>query len=204
MSRHVAITIGVINMLTLSQQRLNYDLDLNSVVFDIGGFKGDFASDLLMRYGCQIHVFEPVSSFYNLLRNRFVTTPSVHLHPFGLSDKSEKVKIGVDWDSSSVYKPGVRPEVVQLREIGEVIDELSIGDIDLVKINIEGGEFPLLEHSLKNQLVSKMKNIQVQFHKEWGPENAISRRENIHNHLQKSHELTYNYDWIWENWKLKD
>jgi len=48
--------------------RLNYDmLDEKSIVLDIGGYKGDWASSIFSKYCCTIHVFEPVSYFAEFL-----------------------------------------------------------------------------------------------------------------------------------------
>ena len=41
--------------------RFDYDLDDESVVLDVGGYQGQWASDLFSRYRCRIYVFEPVS-----------------------------------------------------------------------------------------------------------------------------------------------
>ena len=51
--------------------RFNYDLNEESVVFDLGGYEGQWASDLFGRYQCTIFVFEPVSSFANRISERF-------------------------------------------------------------------------------------------------------------------------------------
>tara|TARA_R110001583_G_scaffold193297_1_gene361363 strand:- start:1921 stop:2508 length:588 start_codon:yes stop_codon:yes gene_type:complete len=192
-----------LNTKTLARERLQYDLGFESVVFDVGGYHGHFADDISWLYGCTVHVFEPVNKFYNLIRNRFQYIPSIQVHPFGLSNKTEKVTFGMDGISTSLYKLGSYKTTVQLKNIEEVVDDLSLTNIDLIKLNIEGGEYSLLEHCLEKQLVSKMKNIQVQFHKDWGPGDAVNRRENIRKQLQDTHELTYNYDWVWENWRLK-
>lgn len=181
--------------------RLDYDLSPDSLVFDIGGFRGDFASAIHERYGCEIHVFEPISGFYNSIKSRFEHKPLVHTHPFGVSELSQQVEIKVDHDTSSIYKSEGKREVIQLTEIGEIMDQLSVENINLVKINIEGGEYSLLEHCLKNQLVSKMENIQVQFHTFM--DDATSKRKDLQRQLSDTHELTYNYAFIWENWKRK-
>ena len=78
----------------------------------------------------------------------------------------------------------------------------NIERIDLMKINIEGGEYDLLEHLIKTGWIDKIINIQVQFHD--FVENAEARMLAIQNDLAKTHELTYQYKFVWENWRLKD
>ena len=68
-----------------------------------------------------------------------------------------------------------------------------------MKINIEGGEYSLLEDLISNRLVANIKDIQVQFHT-FAP-NALERMKNIQMELSKTHHLTYNYPFVWENWE---
>lgn len=75
----------------------------------------------------------------------------------------------------------------------------TIKNINLLKINIEGGEYDLLEHIIQHNLQEKIENIQVQFHK--NIDDSECRRKNIQQLLKKTHVLTYNYDFIWENWQ---
>jgi len=71
-----------------------------------------------------------------------------------------------------------------------------------MKINIEGSEYDLLEHLLETNYVKIIKNIQVQFH-DFVP-NAEKRMKRIQEKLQKTHYLTYQYPFVWENWRIKN
>ena len=64
--------------------RLNYDLKRDSVVLDLGGYRGEWADNIHARYGCKIHVFEPVASFANGLATRFRSHDAIEVHQFGL------------------------------------------------------------------------------------------------------------------------
>ncbi|GBF23088.1 hypothetical protein tpqmel_0492, partial [Candidatus Gastranaerophilus sp. (ex Termes propinquus)] len=44
--------------------RLNYDLCENSIVFDVGGYKAEFAKEIFCKYQSFIHIFEPVPDFF--------------------------------------------------------------------------------------------------------------------------------------------
>ena len=94
---------------------------------------------------------------------------------------------------------------LQVDEIGEVYilwDTLNITNINLLKINIEGGEFPLLFELIKNNKIKNIKNLQIQFHN-FVP-NAKILREEIRSVLNQTHHLTYDYYFIWENWQLNE
>lgn len=78
----------------------------------------------------------------------------------------------------------------------------NIKHIDLIKINIEGGEYDLLEHLLDANFVEQIENLQIQFHD--FVENASARMKKIQNRLEKTHYLTYHYPFVWDNWTLKN
>ncbi len=181
--------------------RLSYDLAADSVVFDLGGYEGQWASDIFAKYCCAIHLFEPVESFAERIKARFERNPKIIVHPFGLGSETRVVKIAVNQESSSMYKPGHNYVQAQLIKASDFLQTNNIEAIDLMKINIEGGEYDLLEHLIKTDLVLQIKNIQVQFH-DFAPD-AESRMRNIQEDLSKTHELTYQYPFVWENWCRK-
>lgn len=88
--------------------RLNYELDGNSLVLDLGGYKGQWTSDIYGMYCCWIHIFEPVEEFARKIEKRFSKNPKISVHQFGLADKNQVAKIGLDQTGSSVFKPGKR------------------------------------------------------------------------------------------------
>src|SRR5438128_100809 len=65
--------------------RLDYALSEQSVVFDLGGFEGQWASDIFAMYMPRIYVFEPVPSFVAKIKHRFRNNPKITVHPFGLA-----------------------------------------------------------------------------------------------------------------------
>jgi hypothetical protein len=40
--------------------RLDYPLNANSLVVDVGGYRGDFAGAIYKRYGCRVIIFQTV------------------------------------------------------------------------------------------------------------------------------------------------
>tara|TARA_Y100000034_G_scaffold105927_1_gene134178 strand:+ start:536439 stop:537095 length:657 start_codon:yes stop_codon:yes gene_type:complete len=183
--------------------RLDYPLNENAVVLDLGGFKGEFAEKIFDKYQSNIHVFEPVKSFFNIIESKFNDNPKVSVYHYGLSDADKEVSISSTGDASSVFIASKDSEKVQLKSILDFITEHNLVEVDLIKINIEGGEYEVLEALLANDRVKMFKNLQIQFH-DFIIENARERMENIQQQLSKTHELTYQYDFVWENWKRKD
>ena len=73
--------------------RLDYPLAHDSIVFDLGGFKGQWASDIYSRYRSKIYVFEFVPAFAEKIRKRFTGNPDIVVYPYGLG--TEKVEADV-------------------------------------------------------------------------------------------------------------
>ncbi|MDA2909710.1 FkbM family methyltransferase [Nitrospiraceae bacterium AH_259_D15_M11_P09] len=183
--------------------RLDYDLKANSIVFDLGGHEGQWASDIFSRYTCWIYVFEPVPEFAEAIQRRFLRNNKIKVFPFGLAHQKMTATISVDRDRSSLYRTSPSgSSLVNLRKASEFFNEEGIVGIDLMKINIEGGEYDLLEHLIDSGWVRKIRDIQVQFH-DFVP-SAESRMRTIQNKLLSTHYLTFQYVFVWENWRSKE
>ena len=181
--------------------RLDYDLNTASVVLDVGGFEGQWASDLYSKYNSKIYVFEPVSVFYEKINERFSRNTNIKVYGFGLAGKTRKQAISLTGDASSIFQKSTNSEEIQLTSISEWLESEKISQIDLMKLNIEGGEYELLEHIISTGLICKINEIQVQFHP---IENkSEDRMMGIHRSLSKTHRPTYQYKFIWENWRIK-
>ena len=185
------------------QLRFAYPLTESSVVMDLGGYEGQWASDIFSRYCCSVMVFEPVREFSDQIAKRFAANRKISSFPFGLSGATGTVEISLDKNSSSAFKDTgnkENKESVRMVRASDFFSEHEIGAVDLMKINIEGGEYELLEHLIESGLVRKIRNIQVQFH-DFVP-NAQARMEKIQRELAKTHHTTYQYPFVWENWEL--
>jgi FkbM family methyltransferase len=184
-----------------STLRLNYPLSSESVVFDMGGYEGQWSADIFTRYGCYIHVFEPMVSFASTIKDRFKHNDKVKVYEFGLSDKDKSIELSQDLNASSAYVKNDSAIKATLKDAFEFINKSGITSIDLIKINIEGGEYDLLDRLIETGFVKNITDIQVQFHN-FVP-NAQDRMQVIQTELSKTHELTYQYPFVWENWHRK-
>ncbi|MBS1572457.1 MAG: FkbM family methyltransferase [Bacteroidetes bacterium] len=181
--------------------RLNYNLSEHSVVVDLGGYKGQWASDIYGMYRCNVFVFEPARKFFHLLCNRFAKNDNIKIFNYALGNKNDTELIFMNADSSSTIKMEGTPEEITFKRFDETMKELGIGHIDLIKINIEGGEYDLLDYLIETGWTNKIDNIQVQFH-DFFP-NAQERMRKIQTLLGSSHFLTYQFEFVWENWQRK-
>lgn len=181
--------------------RYDYDIGPESVVLDLGGYEGQWASDLFARYQSNIYVFEPVKDFAQQIENRFKKNDRIRIFPFGLGGSTRDETIHLSADGSSCWGSSDKTESIRIVGIDEWLSENGIEKIDLMKINIEGGEFELLEKMLETGSIAFIENIQVQFHN--FADDSRSRMENIQQKLAQTHYPTYQYDFVWENWEIK-
>jgi FkbM family methyltransferase len=183
--------------------RLDYPLTRESIVLDVGGYEGNWAAQIYERYGCTIHIFEPVPAFAESIQKRFPAGATVYVHPYGLSDQELKTTIYLNNDGTSVHKQKGTACPIELRSAHEVFGELglSIIGVDLMKINIEGCEYELLPHLMNSPVIHSIRDLQVQFH-DFVP-NASARMTAIQQQLSRTHELMWQYRFVWENWRLK-
>lgn len=179
--------------------RLDYDLDATSLVFDLGGFEGQWTSDVFSMYRCTVHVFEPVQEFAQKIERRFRRNPRIIVHRFGLSNEDRIATLALQGNGSSLFKADGRTCDIKLVRATDFFELIECNKIDLLKINIEGGEYDLLDHLIGTGFINNIANIQVQFH-DFVPD-AEQRMRAIQNELAKTHHLTYQYLFVWENWR---
>ena len=184
--------------------RLNYPITSDSIVFDLGGYKGDFAADINNKYNCHVYVFEPIKKYYLDCVNRFRGNKKIKCFNYGLSNQNGSFLISEDHDKSSLIKINIfnTSEKVLVRSFSDELSSLKLDHIDLLKINIEGSEFLILSDILSKKLISKINYLQVQFHT-FFPNSKILRNE-IRVKLKLTHEEEWNYPFVWESWKRKN
>ena len=184
-------------------KRIDYKLGPESLVFDVGGYRGDFASEIYERYKCQIWIFEPVLSFHNFMESRFKENEKIRLFNLGLDRETRTTSISMGMDRSSYERDlgEEKFEEVHLKNVVEFIKENSVLHIDLMKINIEGAEYELLDKLLESELHKIITNIQIQFH-DFVPF-AKARRDAIREKLAETHILCWDYPFVWESWEIK-
>jgi FkbM family methyltransferase len=180
--------------------RVDYPLVSSDIVLDVGGYQGDWAEAIISRYAPVVHVFEPVFTFAQAIRQRL--GGKIHLHPFGLAGNTREVFITLAQEGSSIIKgeTDAKQERIQLVAARDVFMTLP-SEIALMKINIEGAEYELLEHLLAESLLPRIRHLQIQFH-DFVPD-ARARRQALRQALRATHVPTYNYPFIWEGWSRR-
>lgn len=178
--------------------RFEYPLTEDSVVFDVGGYQGDWAHEIAEKYNPYIYIFEPVLQFCSAIRKRFSDNSKVRTFSFGLLDKMKAETMSVDGDCSSLYAGNGNKAMATFMPLTNFLTALCRKHVDLIKINIEGAEYPLLRHMINTGIITMFENILIQFHVFY-PDAEQIRRE-IRESLEKTHFPTFDYPFVWESW----
>jgi FkbM family methyltransferase len=180
--------------------RFDYDLDRSSLVLDLGGFEGQWASDIYARFRCRVLVFETVPTFAARIAERFRRNDDIEVHDCGLGATTRSETMHLHGAGTSAYRRDAATVETRIVDVAAWFAEHEIESVQLMKINIEGGEFEVLERLLETGLVARIENLQVQFHF-IGPESPARMRA-IQQSLAATHAPTYQYPFVWENWAL--
>jgi FkbM family methyltransferase len=177
---------------------INYDLTEASVIMDLGGYTGVWAQQMINKYNPNVYIIEPIHSFYNTMVEKFKGNDKVRLLNVGVSTSDKEGKIFLNGDGTSSKLVEGKSVDVTFNSMSTILNKWNLDNVDLIQINIEGDEYPLLDNMLELGLVRKFKNIQVQFH--LGIENAPILRERIREGLRNNgFKIKFDYPFVWES-----
>ena len=190
---------------------LLFDVKLRdgAVVFDVGAYEGEWSEHILAHAedkgvnALQLHLFEPEANSIETLREKFGADPRVHVHPFGLGGHDRLERMSIGGPGTSPFKKASQPGFfgavdLEVRDVGGVLADLALDRIDVMMVNIEGGEYELLDRLNETNWYRRIDTVIVQFH-EFGPDAYRSRRRN-RQQLAESHTCSWNYKWVFERW----
>jgi FkbM family methyltransferase len=181
------------------EMRYEYDLTPESLVVDCGGYEGAFAEGICRRYGCSVRVYEPVPEWAERIQERLKPWPKAKVFALGIGPCDGSLIFRIKGDMTGEFVGEGQLVSAHLVQPATVICQ---DDVDLLKLNIEGGEFAVLETMLNQGLMALVNNLQVQWH-DVAPA-AELRRNAIIARLSETHELTFDHGWIWQNWRIKN
>lgn len=162
----------------------------SSIVYGVGVGQ-DITWDLAMikRFACTIHAFDPTPRCRKWLETQQLPKEFV-FHPFGLSnhDGIATFVMRSDDPTWSSYNPSDNAtganEVIKLdvRRLETLMKELGHTHIDVLKMDIEGGEFDVLTDMLASPV--RPKQLLIEFHYWDDHETTVPRTHNAVNALK--------------------
>lgn len=181
-----------------SQVLYEHPLDHDSVFIDLGGFRGDFSAEILARYQCRSLIFEPVPSYAEKISTRFENNTQAQVIVAGLAAAASTMTLNIAGESTSLYKSDGQTVQAKLLQFEETMRQMNVQHIDLLKINIEGGEYDLLDWLVNSDWAKRVDRLLVQFH-DFVPD-AQARRTRLVQALNKTHEPYFGVPFVWEGW----
>jgi len=189
-------------LLRLDRLLYKHGLHHGDLVYDVGGYLGDWTWGMLAKYSCAYHVFEPHPEAFSRLKVRFVGRSEVTMHEFALGSANGLVSLSSAAEGSSIVSNrGSDSVVVKLIDVREHLCEAQ-HPIALMKLNIEGAEFDLLEALLWSDAKDLAGDLLVQFHA--GAPDAVYRYQRIAQKLRETHRCVWRYAFLWELWRKID
>jgi FkbM family methyltransferase len=146
------------------------------VVFDVGANVGTYSEAILRAFGSRVHLhaFEPSASAFALLEAAVGSHENVRLHQVGLGVRDERLTLYSNEPASglaSVYPRRLdhfgialnEREEIRLRPLDDVCAEEGIEHIDLLKLDVEGNEFHVLQGAERMLAAGAIELIQFEF-----------------------------------------
>jgi FkbM family methyltransferase len=165
------------------KQRLLYRelarLRRGAVVLDFGANVGRTVEAFADR-GAAVHGYEPNPDAFVRLTARVGGRPGVRLHNVAVGDRDATVRLylhrgyeggnasHLESSSTLAEKGNVDPEAfydVPQRDVAAIVAEVP-GRIDLVKIDVEGGEYAILGRLLDAGLMARIGRVVVETHED--------------------------------------
>jgi FkbM family methyltransferase len=146
------------------------------IVFDVGANEGDFTQMLLERCDADVYCFEPNPETAARLRARLESNQNVQIRNVALGerggsmllyDQSGKSGTGLATAIGEVFSDIFREETktveVPVTTLDDFVAKNSISRIDLLKIDTEGFEYPVLSGAQKTLESGIVEWIQFEF-----------------------------------------
>ena len=199
----------------LEDKRYQYNLKSDSVVIDLGAYVGLWARDIVNKFNCKVHSYEAVERYFsqidydNVIPYQSAVTCKTGTDYIHVCDEGSTIESLAEFkkknDLDSGYQSNVKShadiplEKIDTTDINEILAKFD--KIDLLKINIEGGEYDILSRMCSTGTISKVKNLQIQFHN--FVEDAQNKYDNITTELKKTHACDFDSRWRWSFWSEK-
>ena len=141
----------------------NFELPKNPIIFDIGANIGLYSLSFATIFkGAEIHCFEPVPFIFECLRQNVEINPklsdNLHIHNVGMSNCQKQMSLSIptpeqhprysnstDIRHFSVLGQGEEKYEAKFTSLDKWINNYPIRCIDLIKIDVEGYEYPVLQ-----------------------------------------------------------
>lgn len=148
----------------------------NAIVYSFGiGEDISFDLDIIAKHGCQVFGFDPTPKSIDYISKQDIPA-GFHFHPYGIGEQTGTVTFNLpknkDHVSGSVYEHKLVDEhnavEVLLKDFKDITTELGHTHIDVLKMDIEGSEYAVIEGILNSGV--SIKQILIETHERFFPD----------------------------------
>ena len=156
-------------------------LNKNSIVYSFGiGEDISFDLSLIKKYACNVHAFDPTPRVTEWLKKQKLPEPFIY-YPLALSDSDGLLTFYTPENEGNISHKAFasnnsRAVEVKAQKLKSIAKSLNSASIDLLKMDIEGFEYPVLENMLADNI--KPKQLLIEFHHLF-PEVGNQKTENM-------------------------
>jgi FkbM family methyltransferase len=169
----------------------SYDLDNCKVVFDIGANVGLWTKYILSRNAKKVYCFEPNKKALLHLEKSLKNDKNITIIDKAIYKENASLKFYINEEnsliSSLIAESGHSPSYdVSAITLEEAIKNSNEEKIDLIKIDVEGVEFGIID-TLSKEIVEKIDSFLIEYH-DFYFENGMGKVENM---IKKLKELGF-------------
>ena len=178
------------------EKNLEWDLNEDSVVFEVGAYRGRWAYQIASRYNPRLYCFEPQVWACDVTRNVLKDFPNAQVFNYALGDFNQRARLGNhDTDGAALGCNKGLTQYVDVRGIHTVLRELEIKHIDLMLMNIEGYEKTLIPHMFERGIFPEI--LVFQYHDI--DERGIAWMDDLF--VRNEYQRVWDYGWVLSAWE---
>ena len=149
------------------------------VIFDVGAHIGNFsiASNVFYK-DCKVYSFEPVKSTFDILSFNIANYVNIKVFNIALGKENKRDVMffsNSEKDRSSFFKDNIlnqenlNTQEIEIKTISSIVKEFDILVIDILKIDVEGFEYEVIEGA--SDILNRVKFVIVENHLKDHPHN---------------------------------
>ncbi len=164
------------NLIEVEYHTFFDNLKRDSVVLDLGGWKGNFTDYVHKNYGCEVHIAEPNIKYHEIEKKRFNGLNRVHVYKCAIGGETKLARFypsppeyPAEEKGSSLLprSPYVNPNIyydVQEYSLYDFVRRAGLKNIDLIKMDIEGAEVDVFTSPKTQEVLNMCQSLTIEFH----------------------------------------
>ena len=173
---------------------LDWPIGPESLVWEIGGFSGRWAGQMVEKYDCRMEIFEPQEWASDQLCSRFGDNQKVMVHSWGLWVMDEiRYLNNFGTDGATIMTHSMNFE--KPKQLVTLTDIFNWGKniaVDVCLMNIEGAEFSLIPYMIGCDIMNNFNFFWCQFHPGF-VDNGDEKANMIYKGMMRTHHKIWDY-----------